>query len=59
MRIDIGPQTPADAAQLAEVERECFAHPLEEKQLAAMLADGSLKPGRLYGMADVFPGLFG
>ena len=29
----------ADPAQLAVIERECFAHPLEEKQLEALLRD--------------------
>ena len=30
----------ADAGQLAEIERECFAQPLEEKQIVSLLADG-------------------
>ena len=30
----------ADAGQLAEIERECFAQPLEEKQIISLLADG-------------------
>ena len=30
----------ADAAQLAEIEQECFAHPLEEKQIRSLLCDG-------------------
>ena len=28
-----------DVAQLAEIEQECFSHPLEEKQIAALLRD--------------------
>ena len=28
-----------DAGQLAEIERECFAHPLEEKQIRSLLGD--------------------
>ena len=53
----------ADTIELTHTarSRQGFAngavHALE--RLAAMLADGSLKPGKLYGMADVFPGLFG
>ena len=30
----------ADAGQLAEIEQECFAHPLEEKQICSLLGDG-------------------
>ena len=30
----------AEAGQLAEIERECFAQPLEEKQIVSLLADG-------------------
>ena len=30
----------ADAEQLAEIEQECFAHPLEEKQIRSLLTDG-------------------
>ena len=53
---------PADTIELTHTarSRQGFAsgavHSLE--RLAAMLADGSLQKGRIYGMADVFPGLF-
>ena len=30
----------AEAGQLAEIVRECFAQPLEEKQIISLLADG-------------------
>ena len=30
----------ADAGQLTEIEQECFAHPLEEKQIRSLLHDG-------------------
>ena len=30
-----------DAGQLAEIERECFAHPLEETQIRSLLTGGS------------------
>lgn len=30
----------AEAGQLAEIERECFAQPLEEKQIVSLLGDG-------------------
>ena len=29
----------AEAGQLAEIERECFAHPLEETQIRSLLGD--------------------
>ena len=31
----------AEAGQLAEIERECFAHPLEETQIRSLLTGGS------------------
>ncbi len=55
--------SPADTIELTHTarSRQGFAsgavHALE--RLSAMLSDGTLKPGKLYGMADVFPGLFG
>ena len=33
-------QSPDDAGQLAGIEQECFAHPLEEKQILSLLGDG-------------------
>ena len=31
----------ADARQLAEIEQECFVHPLEETQIRSLLTGGS------------------
>ena len=33
-------QSSDDVGQLAEIEQECFAHPLEEKQILSLLGDG-------------------
>ena len=33
-------QSQAEVGQLAEIEQECFAHPLEEKQILSLLGDG-------------------
>ena len=33
-------QSADDAGQLAEIEQECFEHPLEEKQILSLLGDG-------------------
>ena len=33
-------QSLAEVGQLAEIEQECFAHPLEEKQILSLLGDG-------------------
>ncbi len=33
-------QSPDDAGQLAGIEQECFAHPLEERQIFSLLGDG-------------------
>ena len=30
----------AEAGQLAEIDRECFTHPLEKKQIRSLLTDG-------------------
>ena len=32
-------QSSDDVGQLAEIEQECFAHPLEEKQILSLLGD--------------------